>query len=79
METLIAVAEDGARRKLDQLCRHYPKTWAVIPEVLLTDLGLTCSSNLRDLRLIAQLLLTICCSGFLISELPFTIARHSFR
>lgn len=51
METLITVIEDGARGKLDQLCRHYPNTWVVISEVLLTDLGLTCSSDLRDQRL----------------------------
>ena len=78
METLFAVIEDEARGDLEQLCRPsvYPKTWSVITEVLLTDLGLTCSSKSSRSE-IAQSLWAICSSGFLINELLFTTARHS--
>lgn len=80
LETLLTVIEDGARGDLDQLCRWslYPKTWSVITEVLLTDLGLTCSSKSPRSE-IAKPLWAIRSSGFLINELLFATARHSLN
>lgn len=52
METLLAVTEDGARRDVEQPCRApYHKTWSVVTEVLLTDLGLALLQNLPAVRL----------------------------
>lgn len=46
-----AVIEDGARWDLEQPCRPpYPKTWSLVTEVLLADLGLALLQNLQAQR-----------------------------